>query len=126
MMPAISPASTASAPRPGPTVRSSSMSRFAGSAPARSRTARSLADCVVKLPEIWAEPPRIGSLMLGAERTWSSRTMAKGLLTFAWVTAPKRWPPCESKRMFTTGMLPFGEKPGWASVRLLPDTITCR
>ena len=34
----------------------------AGSAPARSRIARSLAVWVVKLPVIWPEPPRIGSL----------------------------------------------------------------
>jgi coproporphyrinogen III oxidase-like Fe-S oxidoreductase len=34
-------------------------------APERSTTARSLVSCVVKLPEIWPEPPMIGSLMLG-------------------------------------------------------------
>src|ERR1700742_3657858 len=48
-------------PRPGPTVRSSMMVSGAGRAPARSRMARSLALCTVKLPEICPEPPRIGS-----------------------------------------------------------------
>ena len=51
------------------TVRSSMMVNGAGSAPARSRIARSLAACTLKLPEIWPEPPRIGSRITGAEIT---------------------------------------------------------
>ena len=58
----------------------------AGSAPARSRMARSLALCTVKLPEICPEPPRIGSRITGAEITSLSSTMAKGLPTFSCVT----------------------------------------
>ena len=57
----------------------------AGSAPARSRIARSLALWTVKLPEIWPEPPRIGSRITGAEITSLSSTMAKGLPTFSCV-----------------------------------------
>ena len=63
------PALTESAPSSAPTVRSSIGLSGAGSAPARSRTARSLALWVVKLPVIWPEPPRIGSWMTGAEIT---------------------------------------------------------
>ena len=74
------------APRPGPTVRSSMMVSGAGSAPARSRMARSLALCTVKLPEICPEPPRIGSRITGAEITSLSSTMANGLPTFSCVT----------------------------------------
>ena len=69
MMPEILPASIESWPRPGPTVRSSMMFSVAGSAPARSSTARSLALCAVKLPEIWPWPPRMGSRICGAEIT---------------------------------------------------------
>ena len=58
------------------------------------RMARSLALSTVKLPEICAEPPRIGSLMLGAESTTSSRMIANGLPTFSWVTRAKRRAPC--------------------------------
>ena len=58
----------------------------AGSAPARSRMARSLALCTVKLPEICPEPPRIGSRITGAEITSLSSTMANGLPTFSCVT----------------------------------------
>ena len=55
----------------------------AGSAPARSRIARSLAACTVKLPEICPEPPVIGSRITGAEITLLSSTMAKGCPTFS-------------------------------------------
>ena len=48
----------------------------------------------VKLPEICAVPPWIGSLMLGAESTSPSRMMANGLLTFSVVSMAKRAPPC--------------------------------
>ena len=42
-----------------------------------------LAVSTVKLPEICALPPRIGSLMLGADSTLPSRMIANGLLTFS-------------------------------------------
>ena len=66
---AMMPARIESRPRLGPTVRSSTIVSFAGSEPARSRMARSLADSTVKLPLIWPEPPRIGSRICGAEIT---------------------------------------------------------
>ena len=44
-------------PNVGATVRSSSRLTGAGSAPARSTMARSLASAASKLPSIWAEPP---------------------------------------------------------------------
>ena len=50
-----------------------------------------------------ALPPRIGSLMFGAEMTTLSRMIANGLPTFSWVTRAKRWLPAPSKRMLTTG-----------------------
>ena len=46
-------------------MRSSTTVSLAGKAPERSSMARSLASWTVKLPEIWPEPPRIGSLMRG-------------------------------------------------------------
>src|SRR5580698_2848400 len=67
-MEACTPARIESAPRPGPTTRCSITVSFAGSAPARSRIARLLADSTVKLPEIWPEPPVIGSRITGAGR----------------------------------------------------------
>jgi len=99
------PAAMESAPRLGPTVRSSTILRSAGSAPARSSTARSLADWTVKLPEIWPVPPRIGSRICGAEITWLSRMMAKSRPTFCCVAWPKREAPLLSKRKETTGSL---------------------
>ena len=77
----------------------------AGSAPARSRIARSLADWTVKLPEICPEPPRIGSRITGAEITLLSSTMANGLPTFAWVASANLRAPDELKRKLTIGSL---------------------
>ena len=99
MIEAILPAAIESAPRPGPTERSSTMVSFAGSEPARSRIARSLAVWTVKLPLIWPEPPRIGSRITGAEITLSSRTMANGRPTFCCVTSPN----CARRRRSTGG-----------------------
>src|SRR5205823_6124186 len=80
---ATAPAWIESAPSSAPTVRSSRIVIGAGSAPARSRSARSLADCTVKLPEMMPLPPRIGSRMTGALITLLSSTMAKGLPIFS-------------------------------------------
>ena len=77
----------------------------AGSAPARSRMARSLADSTVKLPEIWPDPPRIGSRMTGAEITSLSSTMANGRPTFSCVTCANLRAPDELKRKVTIGSL---------------------
>ena len=49
---AILPAAIESAPKPGPTERSSTISSGAGKAPALNKTARSVASCDVKLPVI--------------------------------------------------------------------------
>ena len=65
-IPAVTPALMESAPRLGPTERSSATSSVAGNAPARSSTARSLADAGVKLPVIWPDPPVIGCWIVGA------------------------------------------------------------
>ena len=96
----------------------------AGSAPARSRIARSLALCTVKLPEICPEPPRIGSRITGAEITSLSSTMANGLPTFSCVTCANLRAPLVLKRNETIGSLVRWSKPGCASVRSPPDTST--
>ena len=67
--PASLPASIESAPSEGPTVRSSTIVSFAGSAPERSWMASWFADSTVKLPLICPEPPRMGSRITGAEIT---------------------------------------------------------
>ncbi len=118
---AISPARTESAPRPGPTVRSSRISSGAGSAPARSKSARSRASCVVKSPVMTPLPPRMGSRITGAEITLPSRTMANGLPTFSLVAWPKRRAPTVSKLNETTGLPCWNV--GWASVRFSPETM---
>src|SRR3546814_6321043 len=86
MMPAITPFSIESAPSSGLTVRSSTTVIFTGSAPERSEMASALALATEKLPEICALPPRIGSLIDGADSTCPSSTIAKRLPTFCDVT----------------------------------------
>ena len=102
---AVTPARIESWPRPGPTVRSSTMVSFAGKAPARSSTARSLACWTVKRPEIWPDPPVIGCRTRGAEMTSLSSTMARARPTFSVVVCPKRWAPRRLKRKLTIGSL---------------------
>ncbi|MBR0979440.1 hypothetical protein JQ554_17335 [Bradyrhizobium diazoefficiens] len=51
------------------------------------------AACRVKLPEIWPEPPVIGSRITGAEITLPSRTMTKGFPVYSPVTSAKRRVP---------------------------------
>ena len=97
---------------------------LAGSAPARSKTARLSACSTVKLPVIWPEPPVIGPRMRGAEMTLPSSTMANGRPTLSEVTWPKRWPPRRLKRKLTSGSPVRESKPGCASTRSSPDTIT--
>ena len=115
---AMVPARMESAPRSGPTVRSSMTFSSTGSLPDRSRIASWLALSVVKLPEMMPDPPRIGSLMRGAEITCPSRMMAKGLPTFSCVALAKRLPPTPSKRNETTGMPSW--KVGWLSTSWSP------
>src|SRR3546814_5768147 len=67
--------------------------------------ASALALATEKLPEICALPPRIGSLIDGADSTCPSSTIAKRLPTFCDVTRAKVADPPESKRMVTTGRL---------------------
>jgi hypothetical protein len=97
-------------------VRSSITLSATGSLPERSAIASWLALSTVKLPEICADPPRIGSLMRGAERTLPSRMIAKGLPTFSWVVRAKRRPPWLSNLMLTTGRPPCWSKPWVASI----------
>ena len=96
----------------------------AGSAPARSRMARSLALCTVKLPEICPDPPRIGSRITGADITSLSKMMAKGLPTFFWVASANLRAPEVLKVKLTTGSLVRELKLGCALVRSPPDTST--
>src|SRR3546814_18428431 len=92
-----------SAPRSGPTVRSSTTVNATGSLPERSAMERSLALATVKLPEICDEPQRIGSLMLGAERTTPLRMIANDRLKFYIVHRATLRPPAPTKRQVPNG-----------------------
>ena len=96
----------------------------AGKAPARSRIERSFAACTVNPPEIWPDPPMMGSRITGAEITSLSSTMANGLPTFSWVIWANRRAPLLLKRKETTGSPVRWSKPGCASVRSSPETTT--
>ena len=82
-MQAMVPASMLSCPSVGLTVRSSRKVNSAGSAPALSRTARSVDSSTEKLPVICPDPPVIASWICGAVITSSSRTTAKSAPTFS-------------------------------------------
>ena len=69
-------------------------------------------------------PPRIGSLIRGAEITSPSRTIARRRPAFFDVMSPNRAPPAASKRNETTGRPSL--KVGWESIRLSPETTTRR
>ncbi len=75
---AMVPASMLSCPSSGPTVRSSRKVSSAGSAPARSSTARLVDSSTEKLPVMMPDPPGMWLWITGAEITSSSSTMAKG------------------------------------------------
>src|SRR5882724_1750981 len=100
--------------------RCSSNVSFPGSSPARSRIAMSAASWTVKPPEICPDPPRIGSRMMGADKTSLSNTIANGLPTFSCVTWPKRRAPSALNRKLSTGSLVRISKPGWASTSSRP------
>ena len=85
---AILPAAIESAPKPGPTERSSTISSGAGKAPALNKTARSAASCDVKFPVIIPEPPVIAELITGAVITTPSRTTANLFPMFSEVALP--------------------------------------
>ena len=120
--PASLPAAMESAPSPAPTVRSSITVSGAGSAPARSSSARSRASATVKVPEMIPEPPMIGSRIRGALMIWLSSTMASSRPTFWVVASPNRRAPTESKRKETTASLFW--KVGSAAIRFSPLTST--
>ncbi len=82
----------------------------AGSAPARNRIARSLADCTVKLPEICPAPPVIGSRITGADSTLLSRMIAKGWPTFSSVAVANLREPDVLNLNETTGSPVRGSK----------------
>ena len=101
----ILPVAIVSAPSPAPTVLSSITSNGAGKAPERKRTAKSFALCNVKFPEICPRPPGIGSRIVGADKTLSSKTIAKRSLTCSVVNFAKRRAPDASNSVVTTGIL---------------------
>ena len=123
---AIAPARIESRPRSGPTVRSSIAFSLTGSLPEDSEMASSLAVSTVKPPLICAVPPRIGSLILGADSTLLSRMMAKGLPVLSVVARPKRRAPWLSKRMVTTGAPDCGSKACAADAICSPETMARR
>jgi hypothetical protein len=57
----------------------------------------------VKLPEIWPDPPRIGSRITGADITSLSSTMAKGRPTFSCVARPNLRAPVLLNLKLTIG-----------------------
>ena len=82
-----------SLPSDGPTVRSSTISIGAASAPARISSAMSFASRVFIRPLIWTRPPPISSRITGAVITsalpFSTSTIAIRLPTFSRVTSLK-------------------------------------
>jgi len=66
-----------SLPRSAPTLRSSITVSLAGRAPARSSAESVPASWTVKLPEIWPDPPVMGSRITGALSTLPSRLLPK-------------------------------------------------
>jgi len=118
----MAPARIASAPSSAPTVCCCSTFSGAGRAPARSSTARSLADSVVKRPVICPEPLGITPWMTGAEITFLSRTMANFLPMLCAVTSANLRAPTLLKRNCTTLPPLFWSKPGEALVSISPVT----
>ena len=118
---AMMPARIESAPRLGPTVRSSTMVSLAGSAPARSRIARSLALSTVKLPLIWPEPPRIGSRIDRRRDHLVVEHDGEGPADIGFaVTSPNLRRRPVDRRKLTTGSLVCWSKAACASTRSSP------
>ena len=119
-----------SLPSDGPTVRSSTISIGAASAPARISSATSFASRVVIRPLICTRPPPISSRITGAVMTsalpFSTSTIAIRLPTFSRVTSLKMRAPVPSRLTCTAGSLLRWSKPGCASLMRSPVSTTCR
>ena len=126
----LKPLSMFSAPSDGPTVRSSTISIGAASAPARISSATSFASRVVIRPEICTRPPPISSRITGAVMTSalprSTSTIAMRLPTLSRVTSLKMRAPVPSRLTWTAGSFDRESKPGWASLMRSPVSTTCR
>ena len=122
------PRAMLSAPKLGPTVRSSTISIGAASAPARSNSAVSVASSVFILPLICTRPPPISSRITGAVTIsplpFSNRIMAMRLPTFSRVASLNLRAPTASRLMCTAGSLLRLSKPGCASLIRSPVRIT--
>ena len=105
----LKPLSMFSLPSDGPTVRSSTISIGAASAPARISSAMSFASRVVMRPLICTRPPPISSRITGAVMTsalpFSTSTIAMRLPTFSRVTSLKMRAPVPSRFTCTAGSL---------------------
>ncbi len=117
-----------SAPRLGPTVRSSMISIGAASAPARSSSEVSWASALLMLPLICTRPPPISSRMTGAVTIsplpFSNRMIAMRLPTFSRVASLNFLAPTLSRLMLTVGSLVRLSNPGCASLIRSPVSIT--
>ena len=117
-----------SAPRLGPTVRSSTISIGAAKAPARNSSDVSLASSVFILPLICTRPPPISSRITGAVTIsplpFSNRMMAMRLPTFSRVASLNLRAPIASRLMCTAGSLLRLSKPGCASLMRSPVRMT--
>jgi hypothetical protein len=84
MIPATMPACSWSLPSVGDTLCTVCWSRSncTGSAPYRSNRARSLASPLPKLPVIWTSRPVMPGLIVGADCTMPSSSIATCLLTY--------------------------------------------
>ena len=119
---AILPDWIESAPRPGPTERSSKIIIGAGKAPDLRTRAKSFVSCVEKLPVI-CPLEKICDWITGALTTLPSRTIAKALPICLPVTLPNFLPPRADNWKETDGLL-FLSNVGFASFNISPDTIT--
>ena len=117
-----------SAPRLGPTVRSSMICIGAASAPARSSSEVFCASMLLMLPLICTRPPPISSRMTGAVTIsplpFSNRMIAMRLPTFSRVASLNCRAPTPSRLMLTVGSLVRLSKPGCASLMRSPVSIT--
>ena len=77
----------------------------ATNAPALSKRASSLADSVVKLPEIMPLPPVIGEFMLGALKILLSKTIASLFPILFLVASANNLAPTSLKDILTEGWL---------------------
>ncbi len=119
-----------SLPSDGPTVRSSTISIGAASAPARITSAMSFASRVDIRPLICTRPPPISSRITGAVMTsdlpFSVSTIAIRLPTLSRVTSLKMRAPVPSRFTWTAGSLLRLSKPDCASLMRSPVSTTWR